>query len=80
MKNNQIGPKGSRGDPPIASGSRGQPPWIFNDPWGGPYLVSKWQIEPLPGFPTTERVKGDATPSGSITADGGLKNDKNIQL
>ena len=34
MKNNQIGPKGSRGDPPIASGSRGQPPWIFNDPWG----------------------------------------------
>jgi len=34
MKNKQIGPKGSRGDPPIASGSRGQPPWIFNDPWG----------------------------------------------
>ena len=38
MKNNQIGPKGSRGDPPIASGSRGQPPWIFNDPWGDPLV------------------------------------------
>ena len=27
-------PKGSRGDPPIASGSRGHPPWIFVNPWG----------------------------------------------
>ena len=33
MKNKQNGPKGSRGDPPIASGSRGHPLWII-DPWG----------------------------------------------
>jgi len=27
MENKQSSPKGSRSDPPIASGSRGQPPW-----------------------------------------------------
>jgi len=79
MRNNQIGPKGSRGDPPIASGSRGQPPWIINDPWGE-LPVSKWKAKSLPGFPITKKVKGDAIPSAVINPDGGIKNDKNIQL
>ncbi len=79
MKNKQIDPRGSRGDPPIASGSRGHPPWIFSDPWGDlPEL--KWWIEPLSGFSTTERVKGDATPLAVINPDGGTKNDKSKQL
>ncbi len=30
MKNKQYGPKGSRGDPPIESGSRGHPHWMSN--------------------------------------------------
>ena len=34
MKNKQSNPNGSRGDPAFASGSRGHPPWINDDPWG----------------------------------------------
>ena len=49
MKNKRYYPKGTRGEPPIASGSRGHPPRINADSWGdrpGALIrinATKWQ-------------------------------------